>query len=657
MSRRSLRPTPRKIAITVLTCTALIAPVGGVARAQAAAPKIKIKNGVTQPVFSYKDAIREYVNVESSLDSDGDGKRDLVRVDIIRPKESGPRLKVPVIMDNSPYFDNLGRGNEAEQKKYDANGNPLKFPLFYDNYFVPRGYAVLSVDMIGTTKSEGCPGTGQRQDVLGGKAAIDWLNGRATGYGADGKKVRANWHNGRSGMIGKSYDGTTANGVASTGVRGLETIVPISAISSWYDYTRSNGAKYADDYGAYLANLVDTDPEAKCKAVRDALHAGEDDATGNYNAFWTESNYRHGTIGDVRKVHASVFAIHTVNDLNVQPKHFSRWWQGLKRQGVQRKVWIGQYGHTDPFDFRRETWVPTLHKWFDSELYKINNGIHRQPIADVEVAPGQWITQRDWPAPGARSLTLRPGGDGSLGLKRAPAGATGTFTDSAGPRNGGWPESDLVADPTTAKPYRLAYVSPPLPASGRLSGTPVADLKVKLDKPTSNLTAMLVDYGTDARVDYLGARGGLNELPTETCWGESTADDDACYKQTPIRTVTQPVNVVVRGWIDAQNRNSLTNPSPLPSGRFSRVRWDTLPQDYVFKKGHRVGLIIAGTDYDYLTETPTGAQVTVDLAGSSITVPVVAAGDRPDALVGPQAKTTWRGPLHVSLPRQPRTFF
>ncbi len=49
----------------------------------------------------------------------------------------------------------------------------------------------------------------------------------------------ADWSTGKAGMIGKSYDGTLANGVAATGVEGLETIVPISAISSWYKYQRS----------------------------------------------------------------------------------------------------------------------------------------------------------------------------------------------------------------------------------------------------------------------------------------------------------------------------------------------------------------------------------------------------------------------------------
>jgi X-Pro dipeptidyl-peptidase len=646
----SLRRSSLALTCATLTGAALLVPAGG---AQAgAAPQIKIRNGVTQPVFSYADAIRENVRVESSLDSDGDGRRDLVSVDIIRPRESARGLKVPVIMDNSPYFDNVGRGNESERKTFDADGNPVKFPLFYDNYFVPRGYAVLSVDMLGTTRSDGCPGTGQRQDILGGKAVIDWLNGRATGYDRTGRRVKATWHNGRSGMIGKSYDGTLANGVAATGVRGLSTIVPISAISSWYEYIRSNGVKFATDYHDYLANLVDTDPEAKCQAVRDAMHAAEDDETGNYNRFFAESNYRAGTIGDVDNVRASVFAIHTVNDMNVQPVHFSRWWAGLKRQGVKRKVWLGLTGHTDPFDFRRETWVPTLHRWFDAELFKINNGIHREPIADVEVGPGQWITQRDWPAPHALKVPLRPGADGSLGLKRAPRGSTASFTDLPGPRGGGYPEEDLAADPTTARPYRSAFVSGPLSHNFRLSGTPVADLRIKLDKPTTNLTALLVDYGTDARVDYLGPRGGVDQLTTQDCWGQSTAADDACYFQTPLRTVTRPLNVVVRGWIDAQNRRSLTNPTPLTPGQYHRVKWETLPQDYIFKKGHRLGLVIAGTDWDFLAETPTGAKVTIDLAGSSITVPVVSA-----VRTSSGARLShWRGPK-TDLPRPSKTFY
>ena len=110
-------------------------------------------------------------------------------------------------------------------------------PLFYDNYFVPRGYAVVGVDIVGTGRSTGCGDVGGKDEIDSVVAVIDWLNGRNTAHTADGADVEATWSSGAVGMIGKSYDGTLANGVAATGVKGLKTIVPISAISSWYDYT------------------------------------------------------------------------------------------------------------------------------------------------------------------------------------------------------------------------------------------------------------------------------------------------------------------------------------------------------------------------------------------------------------------------------------
>ncbi|MFC5822432.1 hypothetical protein [Nonomuraea insulae] len=91
-----------------LAAVALAIPLtvaGAPAAFATAEPEIKVSGGLTQPTFSYKDAIREHVRVRSSVDSDGDGEKDLVRVDIIRPKESGSGLKVPVIMQESPYYD------------------------------------------------------------------------------------------------------------------------------------------------------------------------------------------------------------------------------------------------------------------------------------------------------------------------------------------------------------------------------------------------------------------------------------------------------------------------------------------------------------------------------------------------------------------------
>ena len=63
-------------------------------------------------------------------------------------------------------------------------------------------------------------------------------------------------------MIGKSYDGTFANGVASTGVDGLTTIVPISAISDWYDYSRMGGIRFNTHYPACLSDAITQNQDA-----------------------------------------------------------------------------------------------------------------------------------------------------------------------------------------------------------------------------------------------------------------------------------------------------------------------------------------------------------------------------------------------------------
>ena len=47
-----------------------------------------VMGGVTQPVFSYADAVRERLWVESSFDSDLDGVNDLIAMDIMRPQAS-----------------------------------------------------------------------------------------------------------------------------------------------------------------------------------------------------------------------------------------------------------------------------------------------------------------------------------------------------------------------------------------------------------------------------------------------------------------------------------------------------------------------------------------------------------------------------------------
>ena len=130
--------------------------------------------------------------------------------------------------------------------------------------------------------------------------------------------MTADWSNGKIGMMGTSYNGTIPIGVATTGVEGLEAIVPISAISNWYDYYRANGAVRAPYtfQGEDLDVLEDAvysraDEPAPMRLIcqdyiRNVTQNSQDRATGDYNAFWDDRNY----MNDVENVHAAALIAH-----------------------------------------------------------------------------------------------------------------------------------------------------------------------------------------------------------------------------------------------------------------------------------------------------------------------------------------------------------
>jgi X-Pro dipeptidyl-peptidase len=598
-------PDRRRAVVTALLAVvtalaAALAVTGAPAAATTAEPFVH--GTETVPVYSYTNAVRESVWVDTTSDNDGDGKPDKVAVDIVRPREAAAAgIRVPVIMEASPYYSCCGRGNESQIKGYDANGVINDMPLYYDNYFVPRGYAFVGVDLAGTNRSTGCEDTGGPEEVGSAKAVIDWLNGRDTAHYADGSPAVASWTSGRVGMIGKSWDGTIANAVAATGVKGLATIVPVSAISSWYDYMRLNGVPRADGYPGGLAGAVGRSDGA-CDSEYNALNAAGDDATGNFNAFWAQRDYRL----DASKVRASVFAIHGLNDENVFPMNLSRWWSELSARHVPRKLWLTQEGHADPFDINRAAWVDTLHQWFDYWLQGLHNNVMHQPQVTVERQPGQWQQQASFPAPGAHGVGL-PLGSG-----------TGTITD-----NPNLTEVDAVSSPTTARSDRLAVLSNPLSGTLHLSGTPTVTLRVKVDKPDTELTAKLVDYGTATRdQDLADDLAGVKTLTTKSCWGESTATDSSCYFDTAEDTATTDYGVLARGWQDAAHDKTLTRQTPLTPGQWYTITWNLQPQDQLIAKGHTLGVVLSLSDEENTTPNTTGATVTVDLSRSHLQLPV-----------------------------------
>ncbi|GAA1975543.1 Xaa-Pro dipeptidyl-peptidase [Amycolatopsis minnesotensis] len=608
MSRRSL---------LLVVFTALLAIAGTVPANAQKPPAFQVKDGVTQPVFSAAAAIRESVWVETGTDLDRDGKPDRVAADIVRPSEPAARgQRVPVIMDASPYYQTLGRGNESELKTYDSAGKAVKYPLFYDNYFVPRGYAVVLVDVAGTSRSRGCLDAGGPGDVRSAKSVIDWLNGRAAGYSAvtGGSKVTADWTTGATGMIGKSWDGTVANGVAATGVDGLRTIVPIAAISSWYDYYRSDGVSFTS---GTIADLTDSQESqwghAHCAAVQQELKAGSP-ANGDFTPMWAG----HDFVPDASEVKASVFVVHGQADHNVKTINYGQWWNALPPT-TPRKIWLSQTGHVDPFDFRRQAWVDTLHRWFDRWLLDVRNGVEDEPQASIERGPDQWADGKAFPADGVRDTKFFPAsgstaGVGVLGSAQAPAGTRESFTDDGRSAAESW-----IAKPGDPSSSRVLFSSTALPADKQVSGTGSVTVTATPSTPTAHLSAMLVDFGP---ATIRSAQGeGVRNLSTESCWGENRPGDDACYQDTEATKANVTGQIVARGWADLANYASLSTPRQLTPGQPYTMTFRLSTVDHVFPAGHRIGLVIGGTDASTIAAPAKLPKVTVDLDRSSVTLP------------------------------------
>ena len=86
-------------------------------------------------------------------------------------------------------------------------------------------------------------------------------------------------------------------------------------------------------------------------------------------------------------------------------------------------------------------------------------------------------------------------------------------------------------------------------------------------------------------------------------------------------------NIITRGWADLQNYKSLRKSAPLKPGKFYEMTFDLQPDDQIIKKGQQIGLMIFSSDNNYTLLPKPGTELTLDLNGTSITIPVIGGKD------------------------------
>ncbi len=578
-------------------------------------------DGQAQIVPAFQDAsswIRQTLWVETEFDSDADGKRDRMFVDVTRQKQTDTEgLKVPVIYESSPYFAGTSGPREflwnVKQELGAAPPPRTSQPAIpfknvresisnskgLENTWVPRGFAVVRSEAPGTGLSQGCATVGGEAEEKAPKAVIDWLNGRAKGFSKINGTVPdvvATWTTGKVGMTGTSYNGTIPVAAATTGVKGLEAIIPVAPNTSYYHYYRSNGL--VRHPGGWLGEDIDFlydyvnsgDPERreKCNAiVRDGMFVkGRDREHGDYNDFWADRDL----LNKVDNIKAAVLMAHAFNDWNVVPEHSTRIAFALRgRVPLQFYFHQGGHGGNPP--------LAMMNRWFTRFLYGINNNVERDPKASIVREStggntGQLTTYRNYPNPEAEPvmLHLSTGGAkaGALSTEATPKQGRETLIDNVEFGGAALAKSESSSN-------RLIYATPELAQPVHISGISTVTIRMASSKPAANLSVWLV------------------QLP----WTDG-----------PIGTV----NLITRGWADPQNWKSLTTGydyrsksrgAPLKAGEFVTFTFMLQPDDQIIPAGKRIGLMIMSSDKDFTLWPAAGTELTVDLDHTKLQLPVV----------------------------------
>ena len=630
-------------------------------------------NGKAQPVFDTNKLIHEVVYVESELDTDQDGKRDLLKVIITRPAMTDNGMKVPTIFTASPYY--LGTNDASAEKMMHSVDLPITrkevkplsyqdieyhkpetklpkkrpvvistknaeeswehlFTYTFNDYMLARGFAVVYSGGVGTLDSDGYRTCGDEAETLGAKDVVEWLNGKRTAFTTKeaNKAIPAWWSNGKVAMTGKSYLGTLATATATTGVEGLETIISEAAISSWYDYYREGGLVIAPGgFPGEDADILAEECFSRQKSAGDYNRAkdgfnkflstitkDQDRTTGNYNTFWDARNY----LKDVGNIKCDIVMVHGLNDWNVKLKNVFNLYNKLGDVEVTKKLILHQGQHIYINNFQSLDFTDMMNLWLSHKLYGIENNA-KELLPDILVQnntkESTWETYSSWQSKNFTKLYL----DSDSLSAQKKENQTLEFSDHLPEATfkhyqaniNSWKEEILASTSPKLEANRLILTSKPLKHETLLKGVAKIKLKIASQLDHGLVSVKLVDYGDAKR---LGATPTILErrgLDLGYHWQEDNLVEFKLTKETPFKMITQ-------AHLNLQNRHNNFNADELEANKFYDVEITTQPMFYHLPKGHKLGLVIYATDMEMTLQGNEENSYRIDTTGSYCLLPI-----------------------------------
>ena len=515
-------------------------------------------------------------------------------VRIIRPDVEG---RFPAVMIYYPY-----RFLKKGPLDYDDEPWPFQ-PMLY---LAGQGYAIVQYDTRGTGNSGGSTRDMYNQDEQrDGYEMVEWIAARP-------------WSNEKVGMMGISYGGVVQWQVAKQAPPHLKAIIVRSGNDDNYtEFIYPGGVlrpfvmwRYSPQMTAM--NFAPPDPELTGEKWSEIWeeHLQNNRPWGyGYVKHMLDGPYWRGqsVAPGYDRVKCAVFVMGGWADW--YPTALLRAFSRLK---VPKRALVGPWGH----------WWPEVHntvpgpridgrleylKWFDYWLKGIDNGVmdeppvtlfkrqYKEPSARMYLEePGFWQSEMDWPVPrtqytpmyfhqGGRLSRERPAGSesGSDRYEYDPAAGITSGIHAGGSINP-W---GMPVDQRLDEAHSLIYASEPLKENLEVTGNPTAVLHVSSTADVAYFRVKLIDVAPDGTAKLV-RYGGLN----------------------------------------ATHRNSHSRPEPLETGAVHELKFDLKAMSYVFAKGHRIQVAVAGADMPNAWPTPKRASITLHRDGerpSHLVLPVV----------------------------------
>ena len=603
-------------------------------------------NGKSLATFSTHDVIREVVYVESRVDTDKDGLPDLVKVSIIRPRYDG---QIPSVMTASPYHQgtndkasdkalykmeeelevkpphtieleepklNLvephGQAEvvaEAEEKLAHINSS-----YTLNDYFLPRGFANLYVSGVGTKDSQGLMTNGDYQQIEAYKNVIDWLNGRCRAFTDHTRKrqVKADWSNGKVATTGISYLGTMSNGLATTGVDGLEVIIAEAGISSWYNYYRENGLVTSpggypgEDFDSlaeltYSRNLQAGDyirgngaHQADLEKVKEKL----DRKTGDYNQFWHDRNY----LLNAHKVQAEVVFTHGSQDWNVKPLHVYQMFHALPSH-INKHLFFHHGAHVYMNNWQSIDFRESMNALLSKKLLGLDSGYQLPTVIwQDNIAPQRWQDLDNF----GKQDELHTF---SLGTEEKVI--QNQYDQKDFDRYG----KTYQTFNTELYQGKANQITIDLPVSQDLHLNGRVELKLRVKSSTNKglLSAQLLELGQKKYLQPYPAVLSARTIDN----GRYHMLENLC--ELPFNPSAQ--RVITKGYLNLQNRTNLLMIEEIQPNEWMDFQLELQPNIYKLKEGDTLRLVLYTTDFEITIRDNTDYQLTVDLAQSSLILP------------------------------------